>query len=393
QYLALKQVEKKYAYLIENFITHLFDNFTGAEVYGSKEADAVIKQIKKLNTGLDSTTNALIQMSLLQTLRDYQIINNEFVRSKPELFVRLKSASEGFIVEKIDSTPAKVLAASSLTSHHFMVRIEKPAGLSVEPGMAMQLSIKTKSGLQTRVLSIASSTNRDYLEFAVGNSESEFKKGFLTLAAGDHVFVSPMKNQMAFRPDAPAIMLAGGIGITPFRSMIQYARDTGMKQPMWLFYGNRSEIPFASELNDYAKNSDNLQVTHTLSQPTSDWKGQVGRIDDTFLRKVQPTLPSHSIYYIVGSPSMVRDSKNTLLNLGVPETQIKVEVFPESWAGKITPSKEKKDDIKKPKEEEIICFCHSVSQGQIVNLINSGMDTMEAIASKTNAGTGCGNCK
>lgn len=374
--------------MIVSLIRDLFNNFTGAEVYNSSNSNAIKARIERLDTGLERRTNDLIKYSLYETLRDYQILNNSFVRGRPDLMVKLKNASEGFVIEKVNQKPAKVLLPEHLTNQHYLIRIEKPEGLVVEAGMAMALTVKTKSGLETRVLSISNSPNEKYIEFAVGKSESSFKKQFIELKEGDHVYVEKLKNQLPFATDKPAVMIAGGIGITPFRSMIQYAKDTNLQNPMWLFYGNRSEIPFREEIDSMATKMSNFNVIHTLSNPSADWSGRKGRVDDKFLDEVVPTIPKDAIYYIVGSPDMILGTKNNLLRLGIPEEQIKIEAF--GGMSKKTESKEKSKEEKK--DEETICFCHNVSKGVIDDIISLGGD-MKQIQPQTNAGTGCGACK
>ena len=394
KFLALKKVEKEQGPLIEGLITNLFNNFKGAEVYGSKEAEAVLKQINKLRTGLDPKTNALIQLSLQETLRDYQIMNNKFVRSKPELKVRFKNAQEGFVVEHKAPGEATVQLAQSVTDNTFLLRVDRPKDLELTPGAAVRVEVDTPSGKDFRVLSLASAPQKDKIEFAVGVSDSEFKQSLMKLKPGQSVSLSKAKGSMNFDPTKPTVMIAGGIGITPFRSMIQHVKDNKLDTPMHLYYSNKSQIPFGDEFVKAAEEGDNLSLTTILSQPNKDWKGPKGRIDDKFLAAEVPKLPGDAKYYIVGPPAMVTGTKDNLIKLGVKPEDIQIEIFAiekpaeeasrsTAAAGPATPAAPK---------EKAVCRCFSVGKEQIVRVIKQGNNTMEMIAEATGATRGCGGC-
>ncbi|MEQ1665841.1 MAG: hypothetical protein ABL927_10735, partial [Bdellovibrionales bacterium] len=129
KYLALQRVESEQAPLIESIILNLYNSFNGCEVPFSVGAKRVIRQIDQLQTGLDVETNSLIQESLRETLRDYQIMNNSLVRKNRSLVVKLKSAAEGFEVVRRAAGEVRVLQTGTLTEAHDLVRTEKPDGL------------------------------------------------------------------------------------------------------------------------------------------------------------------------------------------------------------------------------------------------------------------------
>lgn len=399
-YLALKQAEKEHAPLIESLITNVFHSFHGAEVPNSEAAKKVLDQIKKLRTGLDPKTNSLIQMSLRETLRDYQIMNNSFVRSKPDLAVRFKSAAEGFIVEHRAPGEVKVLKAERVNDSSFLVRVEKPKDETFEPGAAVKIEIDTPNGKQFRVLSLASSPTQDYLEFAVRESDSDFKKAFTALKPGARVSVNKAKGGMHFQTDKPAVMIAGGIGITPFRSMIQYAKDAKLKTPMHLIYANKNQIAFGKEFEEIAASTPELNVSNVLSQADESWKGQRGRVDEAYLAKMIPTMPKDAVYYIVGPPPMITGVKNALKKLGVPDERVKIEVF--APVHEMTPTAAPKTAAQagdrqvaqaSKEQDRTICHCQSVSASTIQKAVQNGATTLADIQAKTMAATGCGGCE
>lgn len=393
KYLALKKIEEENAPLIESLIENLFGGFRGAEVPGSKEALAMQEQIKKLRTGLDPKTNALIQMSLNETLRDYQIMNNKYVRSHPELKVRLKNAREGFVVEHKAPGEATVQLAQKVTDNTFLLKVQKPQDLKLTPGSAVRVEVNTPEGKDFRVLSLASAPDKEHIEFAVGISDSEFKQSLMKLKPGQSVTLSPAKGSMNFDPTKPTVMIAGGIGITPFRSMIQHVKDNKLNTPMHLYYSNKSQIPFGSEFEKVAQESPEFSLTTILSKPDENWKGKTGRIDEPFLAAEVPKLPKDSKYYIVGPPAMVTGTRDNLVKLGVKPEDIQIEVFaiekpevhgkaPASVDGKVAP----------PAQEKAVCRCFSVGESQIIRVIKQGATSVEQIAEATGATRGCGGC-
>jgi ferredoxin-NADP reductase len=393
KYLALKKVEEEQGPLIESLIENLFGGFRGAEVPGSKEALAMQDRIKKLKTGLDTKSNVLIQMSLNETLRDYQIMNNKYVRSHPELKVRLKNAREGYVVEHKSPGEAIVQLAQKVTDNTFLLQVQKPKDLKLTPGAAVRVEVSTPEGKDFRVLSLASAPERDNIEFAVGISDSEFKQSLMKLKPGQSVTLSQAKGSMQFDPTKPTVMIAGGIGITPFRSMIQHVKDQKLNTPMHLYYSNKSQVPFGKEFVDAAESTENLSVTTVLSKPDENWKGKTGRIDEAFLASEFPKLPKDSKYYIVGPPAMVTGTRDNLVKLGVKPEDIQIEVYaieqpvangksPASVGGNSTPQV----------QEKAVCRCFSVGESQIIRVIKQGANSIEQIAEATGATRGCGGC-
>ncbi len=402
KFLALKKVEKEHSALIESLIENLFHGFQGGEVHGSEAAKKILEQISKLRTGLGKETNDLIQMSLRETFRDYQIMNNSFVRGRKDLIVRLKSATEGFVVEQRAPGEVKVLLADRVNDTSFLLRVEKPADMQLAPGEALKVTIDTPNGKEFRVFSLASSPKQDYVEIAVKDSDSDFKKAFTQLKPGAKVSIERAKGAMHFDTEKPAVMIAGGIGITPFRSMMQYAADEKLKTPMWLFYANREQIAFGDEFTKLAADNPDLNITNVLSRPDSSWTGARGRVDEAFLAKTVPNMPSDAVYYIVGPPEMVTGTRAALKKLGVPEERIKFEIFAYNEGPKAPPAGAAAHSgeqtatgaaAKAEDPERTICFCQSVSASKIEKAVQDGATTMEDIQTTTMAATGCGGCQ
>lgn len=113
--------------------------------------------------------------------------------------------------------------------------------------------------------------------------------------------------------DKTLILLAGGIGITPFRSFIKFNIDKNLKIPMHLIYSNSSqdEVTFQNELENWSKNSSFFTLYTTITKPGSikcKWNGLKGRIDEDMIKKVIAKSKlnlKNTAFWVVGPPQFV----------------------------------------------------------------------------------------
>jgi ferredoxin-NADP reductase len=137
---------------------------------------------------------------------------------------------------------------------------------------------------------------------------------------------------MLYNPGLPAVMIAGGIGISPFRGMIKFALDSGFDEPIVLAYSARTpeEFAFRAELDSIAQRLKNLKVLYTVTRPKESklsWKGRVGRIDEQFIREAAAGLENPN-FYVAGLPEMVESTLGILQSrLGLPEERLWWEPF------------------------------------------------------------------
>ncbi len=141
----------------------------------------------------------------------------------------------------------------------------------------------------------------------------------------------------------PQVFLAGGIGITPFRSFIKYNLDKDLQIPMHLIYANSipEEITFGKELADWSAANANIKVSLSISKPGESrepWSGHIGRIDQEMINKLIGKLSSkagsgsareieNSTWWLCGPPPMVDAMEDLLGNMGITSNQIHSEKF------------------------------------------------------------------
>lgn len=212
----------------------------------------------------------------------------------------------------------KVKAQKKENQDSFSLILEKPDGFNFYPGQ--YLTIKYQK-LQ-REFTIASSSTENFLMITTKFGISLLKKHLANLKPGDFIESDHPAGTYTLDTSSPAVMICGGIGITPARSMIKYAADQGLKIPITLIYSNSNEnFIFKKELNEWQKQYPNLTIHYIVTE-------KEGRLTNEKLSSILHTtyyiLP---IYYLAGPPKMVDEFEEILLKLGVDSTSIRTDRF------------------------------------------------------------------
>jgi len=184
----------------------------------------------------------------------------------------------------------------------------------------------------SRFFTIASSPlQKNILQITAKVIQSSFKETLLNLNPGHDIsFFGPMGN-FYFQDDAkPHVFLSGGMGITPFHSMLLYAAQKKIEVPLTLIaaFGASDELIFYDELTAIATNNKNINVIYTVTQVDKDeeWNGQTGRISEELIHNYI-TDKKKSFFYVVGPTSMVEDTKKLLSEMKIDDEQISSEDF------------------------------------------------------------------
>ena len=132
-------------------------------------------------------------------------------------------------------------------------------------------------------------------------------------------------------PNKRLVFIAGGIGVTPYRSMIKYLLDLNQRRDIILLYSNKlaSDIVY-KDIFDMASRNLGIKTIIVLTDTTNvpkGWKGKVGYIDAKVIKEEIPDYKDR-IFYLSGPHSMVDSFVDTLKEMSVPGSQIKVDFFP-----------------------------------------------------------------
>jgi ferredoxin-NADP reductase len=209
-------------------------------------------------------------------------------------------------------------------------RFQRPASFDYKPGQFMYIKIKSETKELLKHFTISSSPSEDYLEFTKKLTGSDFSNALDNLKTGEQVGINGPFGFFTFEGEFKKIgLLTGGIGITPFRSMIKYCTDKKLAVDIVLLYGNhcKEDVVFAKELEEIQKINKNFKVVFSLSEPGEGWTGKKGRIN---LDMIKAEIPDYMerIFFTAGPPPMVEAMNNLLKELSLPPEQVKKEDFP-----------------------------------------------------------------
>lgn len=149
---------------------------------------------------------------------------------------------------------------------------------------------------------------------------SSFKSALSALKISEAIEVSDLDGDFVLADLADEyVFIAGGIGVTPFHSILKEADHLGTPLKITMLYANRDHnIPYQEEFAKFAKNNPNLTIHYVISPE---------RIDGDLIKKFIPDI-SKPIFYVSGPEPMVEGLGNTLKEIGVSAEHLKQDFFP-----------------------------------------------------------------
>lgn len=245
----------------------------------------------------------------------------------------------------------------------------KAAAVNFQAGQFVRLTlpgVANDARGSSRFFSLASSpTEKNFIMIATKISESPFKQQLAKLAVGEVVNISGPFGKFVLTNTASKqhVFLSGGIGITPFRSMLKYATDKKLPHKIVLLYSNQTpeDVVFKEDLEKIAAENPNITIVNTITRPETSnnatlrqglrlssvrlssppkpaerpqgkqlhnnnliW--EAGRIDKAMISKFARDIPN-SIFYICGPPSMVETLATMVKDMGISDEHLKLERF------------------------------------------------------------------
>lgn len=219
--------------------------------------------------------------------------------------------------------------------------------LGFHPGQYAAISFTRRGHIShARCFSIASSpTNLETIQFGI-RVGGHFTSALSKAKPGDTVYVRGPYGGFVFDPafHEEAIFAAGGIGITPFMSMLRYLHATQYPHTLHLLYGIQSQddIPFFDELSAIDKDMPNLHITYAVSHGAVDklvgLHAVQGRVDGALLHEALENRPAEKTVFICGPPPFMNSLTEAAKIRGVPSSSIITEAFkqgPNRQTGKV----------------------------------------------------------
>jgi ferredoxin-NADP reductase len=220
--------------------------------------------------------------------------------------------------------------------YDFVFAAERP--FNFKPGQYMEFTVgHTKwdnRGIR-RYFTIASAPAEPDVRIGVKfyDQASSFKLALADLKAGQTIMARQLGGDFTLPADVkkPIVMIAGGIGVTPFRSQVADMLAQNAKRPVTLFYEAKTihDFPYV-EIFEEAREKLDMQTVYVVSDKAvaaSDWHGEKGHVSPQMLAKYVPDA-HQALFYISGPQAMVTTVKNTLRAMGVPRRHIHTDYFP-----------------------------------------------------------------
>lgn len=200
------------------------------------------------------------------------------------------------------------------------------------PGQYLRLTLPHKSDDRgtSRFFTISSSPLEKEIMITAKILQSSFKERLFSLKKKDEVHIFGPMGRFTLDEESKKehVFIAGGIGVTPFHSMISYAAATNHQNPITLFamFSNYEDVLFHDVFQSISKLHPSIKVIYSVTKSHPLWKGEQGRVSKTLVQKY---IQHHSqvLYSVVGSPAMVAETRQLLASLGIPEESIRSEGF------------------------------------------------------------------
>jgi ferredoxin-NADP reductase len=232
---------------------------------------------------------------------------------------------------------AKLRGRRNVADWTMAFEFEKPADWTFDAGqfidMTLQKPGETDAEGNTRGFSIASAPFEDTLMIATRMRDTAFKRVLKTLPLGSEVKIEGPFGDLRLHNNAarPAVIVSGGIGITPFRSILMQAINDKRAHRIVFFYANRrpEDAVFLEDMRALARESATFAFVPTMTEMDKShlpWDGERGRIDQQMLTKYLAGVTS-AIYYVTGPPGMVKGLRAVLKAAGVDSDDIRTEEF------------------------------------------------------------------
>ncbi len=221
-------------------------------------------------------------------------------------------------------------------TYDFVFKADQP--MRFKPGQYLEWTLahpKSDSRGNRRYFTIASSPTESEIRMGVKfyPNASSFKKTLASMQRQGTIVASQLAGDFTM-PDDPKkklVFVAGGIGVTPFRSMIKYLIDKREKRDVVILYSNQGIDDIAyREVFEQAERELGIRTIYTLTDTQAvppDWRGYTGYIDVAMIRKEIPDYKER-LFYISGPQSIVTALDKVLHDMGLGRSSIHKDFFP-----------------------------------------------------------------
>ena len=222
---------------------------------------------------------------------------------------------------------SKVIEVIRRTPTSKSIRFERPEGFEYDAGQYGIFTPLPDEPDLSKPLSFSSSPSEPFLEVTKRISPSDYSTAIDGLKTGSEVVFAGPAGHLTRRGDnGPVVFVAGGIGITPVRSILRYLEDRGTRGKRALVYANHclEEIAFGEELERMKEVNPSLELIHVLQDPPVGWQGFTGFITTRLIKSAVPDVAERTVF-LCGPPLMVSSLEGILTELRVPREKVRKE--------------------------------------------------------------------
>ena len=232
---------------------------------------------------------------------------------------------------------SRLVGSWKVADHTMAFCFDRPPGWIFQAGQFVDITLlnpkQTDVQGNVRGFSLASAPYKDTIMVASRMRDTAFKRALAAALPEAEVKIEGPFGDFSLHHDAtrPAVMLAGGIGITPFRSMILDATHRKLKHRIILFYFNRrpEDAPFLEELQQFERENPNYRLVGVITQAERShcrWSGETGRLNLAMLERHLKDV-GRPIYYLAGPTPMVEGVREILNGARIDDDDIRTEEF------------------------------------------------------------------
>ena len=241
-----------------------------------------------------------------------------------------------YIISPKEKLILKLKDKKQLASGIYEFIFQKNSGFVFTPGQYMEWTLshkKSDTRGNRRYFTIASSPTEDTIRLGIRLYEkpSSFKSSLIKMAHGEKIVAGGVAGDFVLPKDKDEklVFVAGGIGITPFRSMLKHLVDINEKRDIVLLSINKIEEDIVyKDIFEEAEKKIGLKILYILTeQSPTGWKGLAGHLSPEMVREHIADFKDRT-FYISGSHIVVTSTKSVLNKIGIKKNRIKTDYFP-----------------------------------------------------------------
>lgn len=228
-----------------------------------------------------------------------------------------------YVGHKEQSKVLTLVEKEHLVGNVWAFRFKAGEPLAWVPGQYIRVELPHRDADEEgtkRWFTVSSAPYEEVIQITTRVTDSTFKQALANLPIGSelHLLEAPHGSFVWEDGDKPIVFVAGGIGITPFRSILKQRMHEQKPLNATLIYGGRNEdLPFKDELEQWSNERSELNIHYVIGSP----------LDAQKVANIVPNVNS-SLVYISGPEPMVEGLSSQLKEAGLPESQLREDFFP-----------------------------------------------------------------